>query len=196
MRQRVAKFVSVAGFNTLSKMYYLFDTIKENNSKVCVEIGVYGGRTLLPMSLACTETGGTVIGIDPWNVADAAQPEIAFRTDNIDFNKLYCDLIFLLDRERLTNVRLVRATSQAAVNTFADGSIDFLHIDGNHSREKVLQDAAGYLPKVKPGGIIVLDDVSMPTISDALAFLSQRCELMQTDILAGRDDKTFRRPKT
>jgi predicted O-methyltransferase YrrM len=194
MRHRVASFVTVPGFNTLSKMYYLFDTIKEADSKFCVEIGVYGGRTLIPMALACLETGGIVTGIDPWSAAEAAQPEISFRTDNIDYNKLHSSLIVLLAKEGLENVRLAKETSQAMVGTFVADSIDFLHIDGNHSREKVLQDVTNYLPKVSPGGIIVLDDVSMPTVKDALDYMMARCELIQTDKLDGRDDSTFRKP--
>jgi predicted O-methyltransferase YrrM len=146
------------------------------------------------MALACLETGGIVTGIDPWSVSEAAQPEIPFRTDNIDYNKLYSSLIVLLVKEELTNVNLAKETSQAMVGTFASDSIDFLHIDGNHSREKALQDVTNYLPKVKPGGIIVLDDVSMPTVKEALDYATARCALIRVDKDNGRDDATFRKP--
>ena len=192
-RERVSDFAIVRGFNTLSKMYHLFDTIKAESAKTCVEIGVFGGRTLIPMALACLETEGNVIGIDPWSAVEAAQPEIPFRTDDIDYDGLYHDLVVLLEREGLTNVSLVRATSFNAVSMFSDGSIDFLHIDGNHSRDKVYQDVTDYLPKVKFGGVIVMDDVGFATVAPALEYLCRRCVLMGECRIGGRDDMTFRK---
>ena len=40
---------------------------------VCVEIGVFGGKSLFAMASACYEYGGTVHGIDPWTKDEALE---------------------------------------------------------------------------------------------------------------------------
>ncbi len=49
-------------------------------------------------------------------------------------------------------------TSDDAVNDFADGSLDFIFIDGLHTYDKVKKDCANYWPKVKKGGIMIGHD--------------------------------------
>lgn len=57
--------------------------------------------------------------------------------------------------------RLLRMTFDEALRSFSDGAIDLLHIDGFHSYEAVRHDFESWLPKVRPGGIILLHDISM-----------------------------------
>jgi hypothetical protein len=47
-----------------------------------------------------------------------------------------------------------RMTSLEAAQNFADESIDFCYIDGDHSLEGIYTDIKAWLPKVKVGGII------------------------------------------
>jgi hypothetical protein len=51
-----------------------------------------------------------------------------------------------------------RGDSRVVAATFADASLDWVYIDGNHSYEYVKADLEGYFPKVRPGGYIVCDD--------------------------------------
>jgi len=48
-----------------------------------------------------------------------------------------------------------------------DGSVDICFIDADHTYKAFKSDTAAWLPKMKPGGIMLFDDVRMGDISDA-----------------------------
>ena len=52
------------------------------------------------------------------------------------------------------NYEIIRKFSMDAVKDFADNSLDFVFIDGNHSFQYVVNDIAEWSKKVKVGGII------------------------------------------
>ncbi len=56
---------------------------------------------------------------------------------------------------------LLRTSFDMAAEHFADESIDLLHIDGLHTYEAVRHDFQTWFPKVKPGGIILMHDISV-----------------------------------
>ncbi len=55
-------------------------------------------------------------------------------------------------------VEIIRESSETAAARFADQSLDWVYIDGNHHYEFVKRDLELYFPKVKRGGFIVCDD--------------------------------------
>ena len=46
------------------------------------------------------------------------------------------------------------ATSERVLRYFADKSLDFVYLDGDHRHEEVLHDLQGWWSKLKPGGIL------------------------------------------
>ena len=63
-----------------------------------------------------------------------------------------------LENLRPYNVELWRKASLDAVDKFSDGSLDFVHIDGDHSFDAVVQDIVRWVPKVRPGGLVLIHD--------------------------------------
>ena len=55
-------------------------------------------------------------------------------------------------------VDFIRAFSADAVGQFADASLDFVYIDGNHSFRFVLHDLCLWYPKLRDGGLLCADD--------------------------------------
>lgn len=47
-------------------------------------------------------------------------------------------------------------------------SLDFAFIDGDHTREGVIEDIAAWIPKVKPGGVIVGHDFSKYGVAEGV----------------------------
>jgi predicted O-methyltransferase YrrM len=81
------------------------------------------------------------------------------------------------------NVEILKGSSEEAVDTFADGSLDFVYIDGLHTYEGVKNDIELWLPKVKKGGYIGGHDYGSkhhPGVKPAV------------DEMLGEPDKTFR----
>ena len=54
--------------------------------------------------------------------------------------------------------KLIRKASLNAVDDFADGSLDWVHIDGDHSFDAAVQDIVRWSPKVRVGGLVLVHD--------------------------------------
>lgn len=53
---------------------------------------------------------------------------------------------------------ILRKPSLEAVDDFADGSLDWVHIDGDHSFDAAVQDIIRWAPKVKKRGVFLVHD--------------------------------------
>ena len=113
--------------------------------KIGVEVGVQRGSFTRRL---CKE-GLTVHGVDPW----------------LDYSDYYesgdhqehQNRVYEVAKKNLSefpNCTLIRKTSMEAVKDFADESIDFVYIDGNHGFKYVTEDIFNWSKKVKKGGCI------------------------------------------
>ena len=56
---------------------------------------------------------------------------------------------------------VLREGSPTAASRFADGSLDFVFIDGNHLYEAVCSDIAAWWPKLRSGGLLTGHDYAI-----------------------------------
>ena len=56
------------------------------------------------------------------------------------------------------NVTLIKNRSMVVVSRFRNYSLDFVHIDGDHSFDCCMQDLIRWVPKVRMGGLILVHD--------------------------------------
>ena len=167
----VKNYDSIDGWCTREKAVKMIEYIDEN-STLAVELGVWGGRSLLPIAMKCK---GEVYGIDAWNKDASLEGKNDVANDEwwskMDYNKIYNSAHNLMMQYNCDNVKLLRMKSSAAVKFFEDNTIDFLHQDSNHSEETSCEEVELYHNKVKVNGIWCFDDTNWATTQRAQALL-------------------------
>ena len=68
--------------------------------------------------------------------------------------------------ENNPTVHFLRKTSQDAVKDFADGSLDYMHLDANNRFDFVLANLRRWEAKMAPGGFIVADNCYVSPIGE------------------------------
>lgn len=179
---------TIHGWCTLEKATKFIELIDREKPDLCVEIGVFGGSSLIPQALAIKNNNkGIIYGIDPWE--NAASLEEMVHQDhkkwwgNLNFEEVYSHCKNQIKKNKLEeHCILLKDKSENVVDRFENESIDILHIDGNHSETLSYKDATLYLPKVKVGGHIIFDDIwwteenNYVTTRKAIIYLLQFCD--------------------
>lgn len=131
-----------------------------------VEIGSWQGKSACLMAALIRESGKAIefCCIDPWKDGGPDLQHTPFKIEGE--NKLYQSFLDHT-KEFRSEIKPIRGLSGEVFHTFADQSIDYLMIDGDHSYEGVRDDIANYLPKMKPGGIVAGDDYLWPGVTKA-----------------------------
>jgi predicted O-methyltransferase YrrM len=180
------------GWCTDEKRNLIHNLIKTTHSKVCVEIGVYKGSSLFSFAEVLEKIEGKIIGIDPWSF-EMSKNDIPFWNQSQKeyfynellkgqetFDSIYknvCDIIESNDLSK--TISIVREPSQDSFIRFEKESIDVLHIDGNHNEMNVSRDILLYLPLVKKGGYIIMDDSNWKSVRNSInKFLVPYCDLI------------------
>jgi Methyltransferase domain/Glycosyl transferase family 2 len=166
--------VDFGGGCSLYKAEILAGLVVEFDLRRAIDIGVYRGRSLCPLAAAFRSLGaGEVVGIDPFESGAAKQSDRhtigSARLDEWavtqDWEGIYRGVVDLLaDAGLAPFARVVREPATTAARHFERASIDLVHIDGNHDARAVAADLRNYRPLVRPGGFIVLDDVSWESV--------------------------------
>jgi predicted O-methyltransferase YrrM len=150
--------------------------------RLCVEVGVYGGRSLVPCAAALRHLGaGRIVGVESWSAEVAVLDPTNESNDEwwkgIDFRPIKRAFFsFIVDHDLTREISIVEAPSAQAAMIF--GAIDFLHIDGSHAMLAAAEDVIRYGRLVRPGGIIVFDDANWASTSVARELLGGMATLM------------------
>lgn len=180
--------LTIHGWCNIEKATKFVEVITNTKPDLLVEIGVFGGSSLLTQAMTLKENNkGIIYGIDPW-ATDAALEHMINEENKswwgtLNLDDIYNHCLQKVNEYDLNNyVRLIRNKSQNVVDQFHDESIDILHIDGNHSEELSYKDAELYLPKVKKNGYIFFDDIFWTedgvnvTTRKAILYLLNNCD--------------------
>lgn len=177
---------NIPGWCTPKKAEKIMDFICEFQPEICVEIGVFAGSTSYPILSALQLLNrGKLYAIDAWDLQAAIEgldkndPNFTW-WQNVDFPNVRQQFYtFLLLKKLKKWCEPISLRSEDAVSSFSDESIDFLYIDGNFSEEGSLRDVYLYLPKVKKGGYVWLNDANIQTKNESLIFLMNHCQWLK-----------------
>lgn len=163
----------------IDKALIMGKAVIDHQLRNCVEIGVWRGRSLVPLAVATKYTNGSAYGIDPYtphNMMECDAPDHVMQAlpqviDQINFEDVYNSVRNLFIPE-YPNCSIIRTPAIDAISQI-DFPIDLLHIDGNHDRDLVTTDIRLYVPKVRLGGWIIMDDINWESVISTLQLLEQ-----------------------
>ena len=174
------QYTSILGHCDEEKLAAMVHILANTPCGDIVEIGSLFGRSAFALGwLANRFNIGSTICVDPWDMKkikdQGKKADILNKgNDQVDFEKIFNS--FLVNISLLERISYIKETSveaeavykQAAVSKYLDqkdvyrvpieGKIALLHIDGNHEFRQVLQDVETWVPYVKSGGWVLLDD--------------------------------------
>lgn len=187
---------TLQGWCSPEKAIAMAELILETDAVFVVEIGVFGGSSLIPQAMALrAKCDGIIYGIDPWKREpclegenDKANDEWWSKVDLAEIRKGCEEAV--RENGLLDHVILLPMSSSEAAKTMPAGAIEILHIDGNHSELASCRDAELYLPLVRQGGYIWFDDANWPTTQKALSYMAQHCEVVR-DLVVKKGDQTL-----
>lgn len=165
------------GWCSREKAALLIDIILALKPAVVVEIGVFGGKSLVPMALALKHIGaGKIYGIDPWSAEKSIEGMEAEHLEwwaSLDHDGILNTLLQEMTLSALASqIELIRETSEGCPPI---RNIDVLHIDGNHSEKSAYLDVTKWVPLMNEGGIVIFDDINWPSTESAIAWLDEHC---------------------
>lgn len=168
------------GWCTPEKAIAMADLILEYKPEICVELGVFGGKSLIPIGLACRHVGiGVATGIDPWSISAALEHQndpdhVQWWSKDVNL-KLIEELCY--DAIDVNNLKdhcfIVKTGSDGVANMFLDRSIGFFHLDANHSEEVSCRHVLLWTQKIEKDGILVMDDIDWPSQRKAVDLIMQ-----------------------
>lgn len=148
------------------------EIVEKITNGTIVEIGVYGGASLLRAAEIGIKNNNKVIGIDPWETTSMMNgmpiPVDKVKIIHRHMTHVRKNLERILDKLGYNHVTLICGFSQQVSTTFADNSIDLVYIDGDHSTEAVYNDMATWYPKLKTNGLLFGDDFGWATVKSAV----------------------------
>lgn len=148
------------GWCDIEKAMTLASLVVAFRPALIVEIGIYGGKSLIPMALACQVVNrGMVIGIDPWSrevaMREQTTPQDVEWWSKLDLEKIRSGFVAAIAEHQLD--KFVRVDRRESRFVEPPAGISILHVDGAHS-DTATHDIARFAPKVIAGGYCVTDD--------------------------------------
>ena len=135
-------------------LHFAYDLVAALRPRLLVELGVDRGESYFAFCQSAQEnkTGTRCFGIDTWR-----GDQHAGGYDETTFEQVSAH-----NRENYEGFStLIRSSFDEALDSFEPESIDVFHLDGLHTEAAVRHDLEAWLPKIRPGGLLLLHDVDV-----------------------------------
>lgn len=179
---------TMSGWCTYDKAMELCGLIEKYDVELIVEVGVFGGRSLLPMAHALEYRGrGFIYGIEPWDNQLAIEPATSLQNDEwwcgTDLKSVKQQFIRYISEHNLAHrVKLLELSSDDAFAVLSLSRflahVDLIHIDGNHSEIQAKRDILNAEAILRPSGILVLDDIIWQGVAKVRDLITSRFDTL------------------
>lgn len=173
------------GWLDAARGHEMAELIIDTKPEVVLELGVFGGRSLVCQAFAIRENNkGKIYGIDPWKVETAVEHSQDEKNNewwrkNITLEDIHRGCMRAIWDHHLDPwVVIIRAASQHVYQLFPN-NMDILYVDSNHSEISSCRDVENFVPRVKQGGHIWFDDADWATTQKALGIIGTMCDLVK-----------------
>jgi hypothetical protein len=171
--------VTLNGWCTPEKGQWIARWILEHRCVSAVDLGVFGGRSLVAMGLAMQQLAkerpgwpGRVIGIDSYSnedCVDGIDGDVHKEWwGKIDLSVVRKNAEDAIEQFGLKDIcSLMVMTGVQAIDRFRDGTLDFVHVDASHNEAESTRDVRTWWAKLRTGGVMLMDDTDWPTVQAA-----------------------------
>lgn len=137
------------------KLYQKMVDISQDGA-VFLEIGTWIGRSTIYMGEAIKESNKNIhlYSID----SGTGSPEHKEYIQRYHNNVASILTHHIVEADLCSYITYIMGRSEIEVKLFADNSLDFVFIDGDHSSEAIARDINMWWPKVKEGGVLAGHD--------------------------------------
>ena len=157
--------MDIKGFLDHEEGLTLYRTaLKASRLGPCLEIGGYCGKSTVYLGLGCRETGGVLFSIDHHRGSEEQQPgQQYFDPELFDEASGRVDT-FRLFRKAVEEASLegtvvpIVAPSEVAARMWTT-PLSLVFIDGGHSYPSVFTDYTSWMPRIVPGGFLLVHDI-------------------------------------
>lgn len=157
------------------------DVVSKIKNGIVVEVGVYGGMSILSVVDLCIKNNNKIYGIDPWETSVIVNGKQIYGNDLELYKKKLTsartNLEKIIKKFNYTNIELITGFSPKESEKFENNSIDIAYIDGDHSYGAVLKDLSVWIKKIKPNGFLWGDDFNWISVKNAVIDFSKKEKL-------------------
>jgi predicted O-methyltransferase YrrM len=176
------QFPKMGGWCDAEKGFQIGKLVLDSKPQKIAEIGVFEGKSTLALAKACKMNGsGTVYAIDSWKKEDCIDDENTSNQEwwaTLNMDGHYEAFVGHTVRAQVVkNIQFCRMSSWDASRFLPD--MDMVHIDANHAEWPSTSDVVNWLPKLKVGGYMIMDDVNWDSTQTALKFVEKRCKFIE-----------------
>ncbi len=183
--KQMYKYLDIPGWFNMHDAYSNLVKYCEDGDDI-VEIGCFAGRSTRYLMDSLDYAGKHDVKVHVIDTFEGSGMEHSKVNTNSMYDDFMRNLDYYIEAGRL-HVNVNKSDNTNILNSFDDGTVFGVIVDGAHTMEAVQDDVENWWPKIKDGGIMVGDDVDWESVKQGALRGFNKFGLDRFNILAGRE---------